>query len=109
MTEDRRPSKMCTCENRKPFEQRRQRLCGAMFLDCFPCNPLPFSIGLTDGVHQYGSDWIKSDEAKSLLWLLMAQAYGQLARIDLCDEWARLDKLLNPEFIDNTSNQEATS
>ena len=27
-----------------------------------------------------------------VLWILMSQAYGQLATIDLCDEWDRLVK-----------------
>ena len=64
----------------------------AMFSPSFPCNPIPFARGLADLVKQNGTDSIKSDEAKAILWVLMAQAYGQLATIDLCAEWSRLDK-----------------
>lgn len=67
------------------------RLQTAMFDSCFPCNPVPFAIGLAEYVKSHGSDSIKSDEAKRILWVLMAQAYGQLASIDLCDEWSRLE------------------
>jgi len=62
--------------------------------ECFPCNPLPFAKALGDLVRENGTDTIKSDEAKAILWILMAQAYGQMARIDLCDEWSRLDKAI---------------
>lgn len=60
--------------------------------ESFPCNPIPFANGLADHVRENGSDSIKSDEAKRILWILMGQAYGQLATIDLCDEWDRLTK-----------------
>lgn len=65
----------------------------ALDSECFPCNPIPFATGLADHVRKHGTDSIKSDEAKCLLWILMSQAYGQLATIDLCDEWDRLVKL----------------
>ena len=64
----------------------------AMFSPCFPCNPLPFAKGLGDLVRERGTDSIQSDEAKAILWVLIAQAYGQLATIDLYEEWRRLDK-----------------
>ena len=60
----------------------------------FPCNPLPFCNALADEVRQNGTDAIRSDSAKATLWILMAQAYGQLATIDLCDEWDRLNTAL---------------
>ena len=64
----------------------------AMFSSSFPCNPIPFAQGLAELVKSEGTDSIKGDTAKSILWVLMAQAYGQLATVDLCDEWQRLDK-----------------
>jgi len=64
----------------------------AMFYVCFPCNPAPFAKALMEGVRLEGTLWIKTDSAKRVLWILMAQAYGQLAKIDLCDEWDRLRK-----------------
>jgi hypothetical protein len=64
----------------------------AMFSPSFPCNPIPFAKGLAELVKSEGTDSIRSDNAKRILWVLMAQAYGQLATIDLCVEWGRLDK-----------------
>ena len=58
----------------------------------FPCNPIPFANGLAEHVSANGTDSIESDQAKRILWILMAQAYGQIATIDLCDEWRRLTK-----------------
>ena len=67
-----------------------RRLTEAMFDDCFPCNPLPFLIGLTEYVRENGSDSIGDDDAKRILWVVMAQSYGQLSSIDLSEEWSRL-------------------
>jgi hypothetical protein len=64
----------------------------AMESDAFPCNPIPFANGLAELVRERGTDSIKSEDARRILWILMAQSYGQLAKIDLCDEW---DKLTN--------------
>ncbi len=58
----------------------------------FPCNPIPFANALAEHVREFGTDSIKSDDAKKILWILMTQAYGQLATIDLSDEWDRLEK-----------------
>jgi hypothetical protein len=60
--------------------------------DGFPCNPIPFANSLADHVREFGTDSIKTDDAKKILWILMGQAYGQLATIDLSDEWDRLTK-----------------
>ena len=58
--------------------------------ESFPCNPVPFANGLADLVLNRGTDSIKTDDAKRILWILMCQAYGQLATIDLSAEWDRL-------------------
>ena len=60
--------------------------------ESFPCNPIPFANSLADHVREFGTDSIKTDDAKKILWILMGQAYGQLATIDLSDEWDRLTK-----------------
>lgn len=67
-----------------------KRLAGAMFATSLPCNPIPFARGLADLVSDNGTDSIKSDNAKRVLWILIAQAYGEVATIDLCEEWSRL-------------------
>ena len=64
--------------------------------DSLPCNPIPFARGLADYVRDRDSNAIKSDEAKAILWILLAQAYGQFATIDVGDEWRRLDAALRP-------------
>jgi len=64
--------------------------------DCFPCNPIPFATALAAHVREFGTDSIKSDDAKKILWILMGQAYGQLATIDMCDEWDRLSATVKP-------------
>lgn len=58
----------------------------------FPCNPIPFAQGIADYVRENGTDSIKGDKAKAMLLILVQQAYGQLARLDACDEWDRLNK-----------------
>jgi hypothetical protein len=62
----------------------------AMFSPSFPVNPIPFAVGLARFVKENGSDSIKADDAKQILWILMAQAYGQLGTVDIGDEWNRL-------------------
>ena len=68
------------------------RLTTALESESFPCNPIPFANGLADLVRERGTDSIKSQDAKRILWILMSQAYGQLATIDLCDEWDALTR-----------------
>ena len=68
------------------------RLYTALEAESFPCNPIPFAVGLADHVREHGTDSIKTDDAKRILFILMGQAYGQLAKIDLSDEWDRLTK-----------------
>ncbi len=62
----------------------------AMFATAIPCNPTPFAIALAENVHHYGTDWIKTDEAKRILFVLNMQAYGQLFHLDAPAEFERL-------------------
>jgi hypothetical protein len=58
-----------------------------------PVNPIPFASGLAELVTEKGTDSIQSDEGKRILWVLMAQAYPELAglgSINLSEEWSRL-------------------
>ncbi len=71
-------------------EQQRKNLTTAMFNSSFPVNPIPFANGLSEIVMNEGTDTMQTDEVKRILWVLMAQAYGQMATIDLGDEWDRL-------------------
>jgi len=74
----------------KMTDQQRNNLTTAMFSSSFPINPIPFANGISEMVMDGGTDAIESDEVKRVLWVLMAQAYGQMATIDLSDEWDRL-------------------
>ena len=67
-------------------------LTNAMFAPSFPCNPLPFLNGLIDGIHENGTDYIMTDEAKKMLFVIIAQSYGQLFNIDSLSEYQRLSK-----------------
>jgi hypothetical protein len=62
----------------------------AMFNNSFPCNPLPFLIGLIEGVKNYGTDYLKTVEAQRILFVVIAQSYGQLFDIDSLTEFSRL-------------------
>ena len=78
----------------KPLDNAmEQQAVEAFRSECFPCNPRPFAKVLGEIVAREGTDAIKSDRAKTVLWILMAQAYGQLAVIDMHDEWCRLERL----------------
>ena len=70
---------------------------GAFLCEAFPCNPIPFARRIEALVKERGSDAIKSDEVKACLWILNAQAYGQMGEIDLHDEWSRLEKIIEVE------------
>ena len=73
-------------------ENQMKNLTNAMFDESFPPNPIPFAMGLADYVKDNYTDSITSDEAKRILWVLIAQSYWQLATIDLCEEWDRLER-----------------
>jgi hypothetical protein len=68
----------------------QDRLQSAIEDSSFPCNPIPFAQGLADFMRDNDTSAIRSNEAQRILWILMAQSYGQMATIDLCDEWERL-------------------
>jgi hypothetical protein len=59
--------------------------------EAVPCNPIPFANRIVELVKGNTGN-VQSDEVKACLWILNSQAYGQLATIDLCDEWDRLNK-----------------
>ena len=58
----------------------------AMFSECLPVNPLPFLVKATELIRENGTGYVKSDTIKAILWVVLAQSYGQLALIDLSEE-----------------------
>ena len=67
----------------------------AMFSEALPVNPRPFLLKAASLIREKGSDYIRSDQIKAILWMILAQSYGQLSVIDLCKEWDRLSKVFN--------------
>ena len=78
-----------------------ERIITAFAGTSFPINPIPFSNAISDFVRENGTDSIQSDKAKAILWVLIAMAYGQMANIDLPDEWTRLFSILCKEEHNN--------
>ena len=64
----------------------------AMFEKCLPINPIPFLTRIIELTQKNGTDHIQSDQVKALLWIILVQAYGQFAVIDLSEEYQRLKK-----------------
>jgi len=58
------------------------------------CNPRPFLTKLADMVAYHGTEVMKTDEAKSVLFNLNQMAYGEMARISMPEEYTRLDDTL---------------
>jgi hypothetical protein len=67
-----------------------ERAITAMFDNSFPVNPIPFALTLAKMCKTGGTDIIQTDEARMVLWTLMAQSYGQLTTVGLYEEWSRL-------------------
>jgi hypothetical protein len=78
-------------------QKRLERLTEAMFDTSFPVNPIPFANGISELVMNGDTEDIKSDQARAMLWVLMAQSYGQMATVDLSEEWQRLHKVIMEE------------
>jgi hypothetical protein len=67
-----------------------KELSEAMFASSMPSNPIPFANGLATGCKTNGTDWIRTDEAKRILFTLIQQAYGQAVLFDSFKEFQRL-------------------
>ncbi|HUU89103.1 MAG TPA: hypothetical protein VMX17_15315 [Candidatus Glassbacteria bacterium] len=61
-----------------------------MFAPSMPSNPIPFANGLIEGCKQNGTDWIRTDEAKMILFTIIQQSYGQAVLLDSFREYQRL-------------------
>jgi len=59
-----------------------------------PVNPLPFLYALADSTKEKGTDWIRTDQAKAILYTLIQMAYGQNFQIDGLAEYERLRELM---------------
>jgi hypothetical protein len=59
-----------------------------------PSNPRPFAAALSDVLADGHA--ITSPEARAVLWVLMCQSFGQMARIDLDAMWDTLNEKVQP-------------
>jgi hypothetical protein len=71
--------------------------------DCFPCNSLPFLCRMVAILQENSTNnpgpLSPSPKADydACLWIVMGQAHGQMATINLNDEWDRLNKAIPKE------------
>ncbi len=72
-----------------------------LFSEAFPCNSYPFLERIEELLRENKTNSLMSlkgkelDKAKSCLFILLGQAYGQLFEIDSIDEFERLSKSIN--------------
>ena len=66
----------------------------AFYARALPVNPLPFLYALADAVKEKGMDWIRTDNAKAILYTLIQMAYGQGFHLDGIAEYERLRCLM---------------
>ena len=74
------------------MNENLKKLSEAMFNNSLPCNPVPFLSGLIDGCKINGTDYITSNEAKKILFIILCQSYGSLFFIDSLNEFNKLKK-----------------
>ena len=66
----------------------------AFCIKVLPVNPLPFLYALADSIKERGTDWIRTDHAKAILYVLIQMAYGQGFHLDGIAEYDRLRCLM---------------
>lgn len=65
-----------------------------------PCNSLAMINRLKELLAENGSNCLSDEKQradpriKAVLWLINSQVFGQLGKIDLCDQWAELVELV---------------
>jgi hypothetical protein len=74
--------------------EANKELSKAMFNNSMPCNPIPFLNGIVTGCKNQGSDYIQTDEAKRILYILLCQSYGQVFNINAFEEFNRLKRTI---------------
>ena len=67
-----------------------QELSEAMFNASFPCNPIPFINGLNLGIKLNGMDWINTNQAKRILFIIISLSYNQFFNLDNLEEYIYL-------------------
>ncbi len=73
----------------------------ALFSEAFPCNSYPFLERIEELLRENKTNSLMSlkgkelDKARSCLFILIGQSYGQLFIIDSIEEFERLSKSIN--------------
>jgi hypothetical protein len=67
-----------------------KELGNAMFCNALPTNPTPFLNALIVGVKEEGTNWLRSDEARRLIWLINTMSFSDMATINQTEEFNRL-------------------
>jgi hypothetical protein len=70
----------------------------AIYMDAFPCNPLPFLRRIYNICKKEGYRAMKNNKVKSCLFILNALAYGQLFSINGISEYDRLYQTLKRSY-----------
>jgi len=79
----------------------------------FPCNSKPFLSRIEEILDQANTNSLQNltgdDQlaTRGCMWILMGQLYGQMATIDLVDEWERLKIALLTKEINQTEENHA--
>lgn len=81
---------MTTTLRNVSYNQEAKAFCAR----ALPVNPLPFLYALADAVKEKGTDWIRTDNAKAILFTLIQMAYGQSFNLDGVAEYERLRILI---------------
>lgn len=77
---------------------------------CFPCNSLPFLRRIGEILEENSTNGLgalqgeANVKARACMWVLMGQLYGQMAEIDLCEEWERLNEARIQELLVQSRN-----
>lgn len=79
----------------KPERPRWMREEYAFAAPAMPCNPRPFLRKMMELCEEHGTGAVKRSDFQACLWVVMSQSYGQMAEINLSDEWSRLYKVLD--------------
>lgn len=80
-----------------------ERAARAFRAGSFPCNPRPFLAALSALVESDGPGALAEPKGKAILWVLMGQAFGQCARIDLYDLYVELDDTIPRDMPDGAA------
>lgn len=75
-----------------------ERATRAFRADSLPCNPRPFITALASLVETDGPAVLQAPKGRAVLWVLLSQAFGQCATVNLMSLWDELDAAIPEEL-----------